>query len=56
MIQYQEDSIGDKKVSDIDWRKYKTAEDEQDEDIDKPASKELISMLGIDPDELFNEK
>jgi predicted transcriptional regulator len=55
-VQYQEDYIGNKKVSDIDWRKYKTAEDDQDEDVDKPASKELVSMLGVDPDELFNDK
>ena len=55
-VQYPEDYIGKKKVSDIDWRKYKDDEDDLDDPIDKPASKKLITALGVDPDELFSEE
>jgi predicted transcriptional regulator len=54
-VQYPEDYIGDKKVSDIDWRKFKDSDDDLDDVIDKPASKELIAELGVNPDELFKE-
>ena len=54
-VQYPDDYIGDKKVADIDWRKYKEPEDDVDDAIDKPASKELIAELGVNPDELFKE-
>lgn len=50
--QYPEDYIGKKKVADIDWRKFKDSDDVDDVD-DKPASKEVIESLGVDPDELF---
>ncbi len=32
----------------VDWRKIK--DDEQDNDEDLPTSQELIDMLGFDPD------
>jgi len=53
--QYPEDYIGDKKVADIDWRKFKDSDDDLDDVVDKPASKELIAELGVNPDELFKE-
>jgi len=52
-VKYLEDYIGDKKVADIDWRKYKEKDDDLDDVDDKPSSKELIESLGVDPDELF---
>jgi predicted transcriptional regulator len=51
--QYPEDYIGKKKVADIDWRKFKDSDDDLDDVDDKPASKEVIESLGVDPDELF---
>ena len=55
-VKYLEDYIGDKKVADIDWRKYKEKDDDLDDATDKPASKELIAELGVNPDELFTEE
>ena len=54
-MQYPEDYIGDKKVADINWRQYKEPEDDLDDAADKPATKEQIEALGVNPDELFNE-
>jgi hypothetical protein len=44
------DKVSDEKV---DWRKVKT--EDEDDDVEKPATQGVIDMLGVDPDELFNE-
>jgi hypothetical protein len=55
-VKYLEDYIGDKKVADIDWRKYKEKDDDLDDATDKPATKEMIEAMGVNPDELFNDE
>ena len=43
--------IGDTKLEDLDWKTDRDPEDFLDDPSDKPASKELIALLGFDPDE-----
>lgn len=49
MNQYPLDYCGKEKLEDMNWRQFITDDDKQDDDNDKPASKELIEMLGVDP-------
>lgn len=52
-MKYNEDYIGKEKFEDVDWRKLIDESDPvDDEDDDKPASKELIELIGVDPDVL----
>ena len=55
-MKYSEDYIGKEKFEDVDWRKLIDKSDPvDDEDDDKPASKELIELIGVDPDALDYE-
>ena len=56
MMEMPEDYIGNKKVSDIDWRKYADKEDDMDDDSDSPASPELVDAIGFNPDEIDKEE
>lgn len=50
---YNEDYCGDTKLEDMDRKEFIDKEDDNDDDTDKPSTKELIEQLGVDPDELF---
>ena len=56
MMEMPEDYIGNKKVSDIDWRKYADKEDDMDDDSDSPASPELVDAIGFNPDKIDKEE